>query len=128
VFSSGESGHFQYDDMEFDGTYGVVTREEGGVILFLGSGRLISGGGYRLEVLGEEVGSAALSAKNGSLRLTADSAVLISVPDDFGRGRLIMSVGENRIEGRRVELGGEKLVVFELPETNWQSANIENVE
>ena len=128
VFSSGRSGNVQYDDMEFDGTYGVVTREEGGVILFLGSGRLISGGGYRLEVLGEEVGSAALSAKNGSLHLTADSAVLISFPDDFGRGRLIMSVGENRIEGRRVELGGEKSVVFELPETNWQSANIENVE
>lgn len=124
IFSSDKSQSSTYQEIVFDGNYGVITNENSKTTLFLGSGTKLAKGNLNLEMSGKENGSAALSIGNNGLFLAADSPVTINFPDTFEPGKLSISIGSNTIPGKRIEKENIKLVEFQIPAISWQQLNI----
>ncbi len=127
VFSSDIIQPSTFQDMAFTGTYGVVTTEGKKITLFLGSGKQLSKGGLKIEIAGTEAGSAVLSAEGYQLFLTADAPVWVTVPDTFASGKLFLTAGANKIQGKRTTTGKYKSVVFQVPAIAYQQVKI-NIE
>jgi hypothetical protein len=81
IFSATDStGEVVYDDKKFRGTYGVISETKGELhYLFLGNGRTISKGGYRITAKAGHV-TAALCKENNEWFITCSGPVTVTMP------------------------------------------------
>ena len=102
-----------------------MTDEDNGTTLFLGSGTRLATGDLRIEMTGKEAGSAVIAYIDDMYFLTADSPVTVTIPDNFGKGKPVLTLGEKQLSGERIKEGKTKLIVFQVPVLAWQQLSIE---
>ncbi len=124
VFSSDISDSYTSNNINFTGTFGVLTKHETTTTLFIGAGKEMSFNGYTVEILGKKSGSATL-VTGKQMALTNDDAILLTVPDSYQDGDVILNIGFKQLYGERTEIDGEKVVSFKVPPTNFQNISIE---
>ncbi len=110
--------------MGFSGAYGVVTTTGSETTLFLGAGKSISKGNLKLETE-DGTGSATVTLAEGNLFITADTPVVLTLEDTYGKGELVLKVGELRVEGLRIKAGTRKLVNFSIPGLPYQQVVVQ---
>ncbi|MCL5128544.1 heparinase II/III family protein [Algibacter sp. L4_22] len=119
VFSSDTFGTYGFQNIRFDGAFGVVTTEKGKITLFLGSGKRLEENGYNIEILGKKYGTATL-VYGEQMQLTCDDPILLTVPDVYGKGNVVMSFGFKQLNGDRHIVNGKKLITFKVPPMPFQ--------
>ena len=112
--------------MGFCGTYGVVTTTGSETTLFLGNGKSISKGNLKLETENGP-GSAAATFAEGNLLITADTPIVLTLEDNYPKGKLMLKAGEFRLEGQRTKAGKQKVVSFNIPEISHQKVKIQTI-
>lgn len=123
VFSSDMIDSFSHSNIDFTGTFGVLTRKKNKAVLFIGAGKEMIFNGHGIEILGKKSGSATL-VTGEQMALTNDDAILLTVPDIYGKGDAILYIGFKQIYGKRTEKDGKKVVAFKVPPTNFQDISI----
>ncbi|ANW95353.1 hypothetical protein AXE80_03195 [Wenyingzhuangia fucanilytica] len=119
IFSSDVHDIYTYDGIQFTGTFGLVTKEENNTTLFMGQGKGISYQGYSVEVLGKKSSDVALVIGTEPM-LTCADAVLLTVPDEYKKGQVVLNIGFKEIQGARNKVNGKKVVQFKVPSTKYQ--------
>lgn len=119
IFSSTSSNEkTQYKEMVVQGTFGIVTMEQEVLkYLFLGSGKEIRNGGYKISSSAEPT-SAALERTKDGWYFTSSEPVTLVLPDDgvFGNTLKFNLQGKQTIiKGNSTKVNGEKLWNFEMP-------------
>jgi hypothetical protein len=114
----------QYNDIHFEGTYGIVGTLYGALeYLFLGNGQKISFVGYSL-VAEKEHSSATLQIKNNHIFFTSDGLVTLVVPDIYKEGKVVLHINNLQFLGKRSKQAGRPLVSFDLPKTDYTKVTI----
>ncbi|WP_423127212.1 hypothetical protein [Gaoshiqia sp. Z1-71] len=126
VFSSDEDHPVVFQNLGFCGTYGVVTTTGSETTLFLGNGKSISKGNLKLETENGP-GSAAATFAEGNLLITADTPIVLTLEDNYPKGKLMLKAGEFRLEGQRTKAGKQKVVSFNIPEISHQKVKIQTI-
>lgn len=124
VFSSDELGSYSHDAINFDGTFGILTKTAKATTLFIGAGKKISYNGYTVEILGKKSGAATF-VFGEQFQLTCNDAMLLTIPDIYKKGDVIMNIGFKQLNGARTQIDGKKVVVFKVPLTSFQNISIE---
>jgi hypothetical protein len=101
----------------------VLTQEANSTTLFIGAGKQMSFKAYTIEILGKKSGSATLVASE-QFKLTCNDAILLTVPDIYENGDVVLNMGFMELNGERSQLNGKKIVVFKVPPTNFQDISI----
>lgn len=128
IMSAGGLVEDVYQDINFRGTYGVVRKNEKGLMyLFLGNGTHFSSEGYTLDA--DQPIAAALSMQNDKLYLTADRNMNLGIPDTYVPGKVILlslKVGDkqNNIAGKRKDVHGKRVVVFAVPAVSFSEITL----
>ncbi|WP_299669126.1 heparinase II/III family protein [uncultured Polaribacter sp.] len=125
IFSSDISNTIEYKNMTFTGTFGIVTTEANETTLFLGSGKSIGMDGFSIETALGESGAATLVFNENNMHLTADSPVILSIPDTYKRGEVVLSYESTEIKGQRLVKDKQKIVNFIIPKMSYQLITIE---
>jgi hypothetical protein len=88
IFSNATANNkITYHNRSFEGTYGIISETSTGInYLFLGNGRSISQGDYRL-IAEQDHTSAALYHQNGHWYFTASAPVTLMLPADMMKGK-----------------------------------------
>ncbi|MEO6231712.1 MAG: heparinase II/III family protein [Ferruginibacter sp.] len=110
-----------YNDQSFNGTYGVISKENNKLkYLFIGSGKKIESGGYSIVSQDVNVG-AALENKNSSWYFTSSAPVRISIPvtEFSGKAWMKCSINNKTYTGKPVKQNGQSLIVFMLPPSTY---------
>lgn len=105
-----------YKDKRCTGTLGIISEQAGALqYLFLGQGKCIGSGGYRLEAKVNT--AAALSYQQGSWYITAAQPVLLTVPVAVLKGSKSLQLGNGsiRYKGQPATLHGQAVLRFALP-------------
>ncbi|WP_165876138.1 heparinase II/III domain-containing protein [Mariniflexile fucanivorans] len=123
VFSSDIQDSFAHNNINFIGTFGILSKESETSTLFMGSGKKIEFGGYTVEILGKKSGAATL-VFGKHFELTCDDAILLTVPDDYKKGDVVLNLGFKQLNGERTQINGNKIVVFKVPPTEFQAITI----
>ncbi len=123
VFSSDVFDFYSYNNINFTGTFGLVTEEDKGAILFIGAGKKLSYQGYTIEILGKKSGAATL-VTGSQFKLTCNDAILLTVPDIYKKGDVVLNIGFKQLNGGRKHINGQKVVQFKVPPTNFQNISI----
>ncbi|WP_372757413.1 heparinase II/III family protein [Mariniflexile sp.] len=123
VFSSETLSVYNHEDISFDGTFSIVTKEENQTTLFLGAGKKLSVDGYSIEILGKKSGTATLVYGNKN-QLTCDSDILLTVSDTYDKGNAVLNIGFKQLNGQRKKVNGKNVVSFKVPKTNFQNISI----
>ncbi|WP_052823332.1 heparinase II/III domain-containing protein [Neotamlana sedimentorum] len=123
VFSSTSQEVCQHQSIDFTGTFGMLTQEGNVTILFIGAGKKISFNGYTVEILGKKSSSATL-VTGEQFKLTNNDAILLTVPDTFKKGAMVLNIGFKQLNGSRKTIDGKKVVQFKVPPTNYQNISI----
>ncbi|WP_297089391.1 heparinase II/III family protein [uncultured Draconibacterium sp.] len=123
VFSSDRFDSFSHNRIDFTGTFAVLTEEANSTTLFIGAGKEMSINGYSIEILGKRSGSATL-VTGEQMALANDDAILLTVPDIYEKGDVILNIGFTQIYGERSEINGENVVAFKVPPTNFHEISI----
>jgi hypothetical protein len=126
VFASNVANSFSHNNINFTGTFGVLTQEANTMTLFIGAGKKISFKGYTIEILGKKSGSATL-VTGEQFKLTCNDAILLTVPDIYENGDVILNIGFKQLYGERSLINGEKVVVIKVPPTNFQDISINTI-
>jgi hypothetical protein len=116
----------KYNDLEFEGTYGVISEKAGKLqYLFLGNGSMIEKAGYTI-LSKDNKTSAALVLKDDKFFFTSNNNVTLILPDIYKKGKLILTSknGIITIEGKRLRQNGRLLISFELPKMEYQNVVI----
>ncbi|MBJ2175964.1 heparinase II/III family protein [Aureibaculum sp. A20] len=124
VFSSDKSDSYNYEDMLLNGTFGIVTQEKRNTTLFLGKGKKIEKSGYTLEILGKKSGTAIL-VFGEQLQLSCNTSVLLTVPDSFKKGDVILKIGFKELKGSRKKVNGKFVVSFKVQPMDYRDISIE---
>ncbi|MCM4150335.1 hypothetical protein DHD05_01925 [Arenibacter sp. N53] len=124
VFSSEVYDSYQHKSIEFTGTFGVLTQDGNSATLFIGAGKEMGFDGYTIEILGKNSSSATL-VTGQQLKLTCNDALLLTVPDNYKEGEVVLNFGFKELRGGRRNINGEKVVQFKVPPTNFQNISIE---
>lgn len=119
VFSSPDfSGKLTTDDKSFNGSFGVVSEQEGKLdYLFLGAGKRIAKGAFQI-VANETQASAALVKKAGVFYFTASAPVTLSVPVTQVKGNVLTfksGGGSQTVIGKKEKRDGMAVWSFTLP-------------
>jgi hypothetical protein len=123
LFSSDIFDSYTHNDISFTGTFGILTKEPETSTLFIGAGKEMEYAGYGVEILGKKSGSATL-VFGKHLQLTCNDAILLTVPDVYKKGDVVLNIGFKQLNGGRTEINGKKVVVFKVPPTNFQEISI----
>lgn len=119
VFSSDTFGTYTFQNIEFEGTFGIVTTEKDETTLFLGAGKSLKTNGYSIEVLGKNSGTATL-VYGEKMQLTCNDPILLTLPDTFEKGDVVLNLGFKQLNGGRTTINGKKVVSFKVPPMNFQ--------
>ncbi len=123
VFSSDLVDSFEHNGIDFTGTFGVLTQEGNSTTLFIGAGKEMGFKGYTIKILGKKWSSATL-VTGQQLKLTCNDAILLTVPDNYKEGEVVLNIGFKELRGARKNLNGKKVVEFKIPPTNFQNISI----
>ncbi|MDB2463059.1 hypothetical protein N9W61_03055, partial [Algibacter sp.] len=123
VFSSDVQDTFNHNDINFTGTYGVLTQETNSTTFFIGAGREISYNGYTIEILGKK-SSAATLVIGKQFKLTCNDPVLLTVPDIYKKGDVVLNMGFKQLQGSRTQKNGNKVVAFKVLPTDLSDISI----
>lgn len=126
LFSSDIMMACKHRNLSFEGTFGMVIEEQSATTLFIGSGKMIEKDGYALDVLGSHPSSAALVWDKNSMHLMAESAVLLTIPDRYQKGDVILTYGANEVSGQRQIRDGIKCISFDMPAISYQKVTVKN--
>jgi len=113
VFSSDILEGYTFQNIKFDGTFGIVSTETDKTTLFLGAGKRLETSGYTIEILGKESGSATF-VYGDQTQLTCNDPVLLTVPDSFEKGDVVLKIGFKQLKGARQVVNGKKVVTFKV--------------
>ena len=125
VFSSAVPKLIEYKGMSFNGTFGIITTTSNTTTLFLGSGKSIAFNGYSLEIAENISSTATFNFNNKMLRLTADAPVVLTVPDIYKKGEVVLSYGSTEIKGQRLVKNKQRIVNLMIPQMAYQQITIE---
>lgn len=123
VFSSDVYGEYQHKNIHFTGTFGLLTQEKETLVLFVGAGKKMGYNGYAIEILGKKSGAATL-VMGTQLQLTCNDAILLTVPDIYKKGDVVLNIGFKQLKGSRQTINAKKVVQFKVPPTNFQNISI----
>lgn len=123
VFASDVYNSFSHNNINFTGTFAVLTQEANEITLFIGAGKKMSFNAYTIEVLGKKSGSATLLTGE-HFKLSCKDAILLTVPDIYEKGDVVLSIGFKQLYGERSQINGKEVVVFKVPPTNFQDISI----
>ncbi|WP_276485515.1 heparinase II/III family protein [Paraflavitalea pollutisoli] len=110
----------RYNDKSCTGTLGIISEQAGAVqYLFLGQGKSIGSGGYRIEATINTV--AALARQQGNWHFTAAQPVVLSVPVAVLKGNKHLRLGNGtaRYTGQTATLNGQAVLRFALPAVSY---------
>lgn len=124
MFSSDRDGSFTHNNIEFIGTFGMLSEENNSKTLFIGAGKKMEYDGYSIEILGKKSGSATLVTGN-QFQLTCNDAILLTAPDTYKNGKVVLNIGFKQLNGSRTQINGKKVVVFKVPPTSFQNVSIQ---
>ncbi|MEL0652302.1 hypothetical protein V6246_12785 [Algibacter sp. TI.3.09] len=123
MFSSDVIGKYPFQNINFNGTFGMVTSEENKTTLFLGTGKFIEKDGFSIQILGEKSGAATLVYGN-NMQLTCDDVMLLTIPDTYKKGEVVLTFGFKQLRGERLKMNGKNVVNFKVPAMNFQEIAI----
>ena len=123
VFSSDVIGKYAFQNINFNGTFGMVTSEENKTTLFLGAGKFIEKDGFSIQILGKKSGTATFVYGN-NMQLTCDDVMLLTIPDTYKKGEVVLTFGFKQLRGERLKMNGKNVVNFKVPAMNFQEVSI----
>ncbi len=127
VFSSDIKDSFSHNNIDFTGTYGVLIQTTQQTTLFIGAGQDISYKGYSIEILGKQSSSATL-VTGEQFKLTCNDPILLSVPDVYKNGDVVLNMGFQQVQGNRLTVNDKKVVQFKVLPTDFQNISIRTKE
>ena len=123
VFSSDINAKCSYRNMFFKGKFGIISEDNDTTILFLGSGNIIENNGCSIEIPANE-SSAVLKYTKNSIFLNSKTAVVITIPDIYKRGDVILNYGTTKIYGKRIVKNKKRSVSFIVPAIEYQRIDV----
>ena len=108
--------------MSANATYALISETGKDFSLFLGNGTLISAKGFTIG--SKTKTSAAFETEGDKLSFTSEAPVKLSVPDIYTSGKIILTAVDIKIIGKRLKVGTQKIVEFDLPTISYQPIKI----
>jgi hypothetical protein len=124
VFSSVQPETIQYNKFTVKATYALISETSNGFSLFMGAGTMLSANEIIIEA--SECGSAVFEMKKDRLFFNSEIPVRLLLPDTYSRGKVVLDAGSLRVEGKRVKVGSQKKVEFQLPSISYQQISIKS--
>ena len=110
-----------FDDGKFLGTYGIVSyKDEKLQSLFLGNGRMLEKGNWKVQTLTRK-GAVLIMVNEKGLKINANQSFTLRMPvPESIEGKMILKTvdqaEEQKFSGEILEKDGEKIAEFQLPE------------
>ncbi|EOR94487.1 : hypothetical protein [Arcticibacter svalbardensis MN12-7] len=124
IFSSDTFTPCTFQNISFSGTFGIVTKELDKTTLFLGSGNAIKNEGYSIKVKENGSSSATLEYNSNTIHLTTDSTIVLTIPDKYKKGEIVLCYGSSEIKGERQKDQGIESVRFTVPAIPYQEVKV----